>query len=131
MLSKDQKQEVQRRLENWARWRYTGDVGPGGLSPFPAYNLVNISSARAARSTVPTLSGEAEDMDKLLRKMPPRLVRPLTMHYLWNGTPKWKAMRCKCSPRHFYRLVEHAESVFNRLCYPLPRVQPQPLVKVA
>lgn len=118
MLTKEQRREIQRKLENWALWYYGKRETGASLSPFPAYNLVNPFSPRASGNGIVVLPGEGEDTDRLLRKMPPRLVKVLTVYYLWNGTKKWKAKRCKVAPATFYRLLSSAERAFNRLCYP-------------
>lgn len=126
ILSKEQKREVARRLENWARWHWGGNTiaaalaRSAGLSPFPAYNLVNAYSARDVSSNIPMLMGEGEDTDRVMRRMHPELVKALIVHYLSRATPRDRARRCKVrSVRTYYRRVERAEAVFNRLCYPL------------
>lgn len=120
-LTKEQKREIARRMENWGRWYYGGvhvlSIGSQG-SPFPAYRLVSDDSPRAESSKIPVLMGEAEDTDKALRKMPPELTKALIVHVLSKGTPRSRATRCRCrSVRTYYRRVERAEVVLNRLIY--------------
>jgi hypothetical protein len=122
MLTKEQKREIARRIENWGRWYYGGvhvlAVG-SDQSPFPAYRLSSDDSPRAESRKIPVLMGEAEDTDRVLRGMHPELAKALKIHYLSKGTPKAKALRCKCRiVRTYYRRVERAEQMFNRLCYP-------------
>jgi len=115
MLTKEQKREIARRIENWSRW-YWGS-GSEERSPFPAYNLVNIHSPRDSSGNIPVLAGEAEDTDRVLRGMRPEHVKALIMNYLSRGTPKQRAARCKCKKTVYYIRVQRAEIVFNRLCY--------------
>jgi len=118
ILTKEQRREVGRRIENWARWYWGGGRGGGG-SPFPAYNLVNALSARKSTHSIPIMVGEAEDTDHFMRGMNPELTKALIVHYLSRGTPKSRARRCRCKVvRTYYRRVERAEEVFNRLCFP-------------
>lgn len=118
ILTKEQKREIARRLENWARWYWGGGRGGGG-SPFPAYNLVNALSPRAASHSIPIMVGEAEDTDRFMRRMPPELVKALIICYLSRGTPKSLARRCRClTVRTYQRRVERAAAVFLRMCYP-------------
>jgi hypothetical protein len=126
-LTKEQKREVARRIENWARWyfgRKNVNVARPHLSPFPAYNLVNAFSPRDPDELkyIPVLSGEAEDTDRIMRGMYPELVKALIVYYLSRGTPKSKARRCKCKTvRTYERRVERAGTVFLRFCYPRQR----------
>ncbi len=117
MLTKEQKREIARRLENWGRW-YWGADGTRARSPFPAYNLVGAFCTLDATSKIPLLMGEAEDTDLILRGMHPDHVKALIVNYLSRGTPKQHAARCKCRKSMYYRRVARAEIVFNRLCYP-------------
>lgn len=121
ILSKEQKREIARRIENWARWYWGGGRGGGG-SPFPAYNLVNVLSPRASSHSIPIMIGEAEDTDRIMRGMHPELVKALIVHCLSRGTPKNRARRCKCKVvRTYERRVERAGTVFLRFCYPRQR----------
>lgn len=117
ILNKEQKREVARRIENWARWYWGGGRGGGG-SPFPAYNLVNALSVRESSHSIPIMIGEAEDTDRIMRGMNPELYKALIIHYLSRGTPKDRARRCRCKVvRTYYRRVERAEEVFNKLYF--------------
>jgi hypothetical protein len=127
MLSKEQKREIARRLENWGRWYYGGvhvlAVG-SDQSPFPAYRLAADDGPRSESRKIPVLMGEAQDTDRVLRSMHPELTKALKVHHLSKGTPKAKARRCRCRVvSTYYRRVERAELVFNRLCYPKPKQQ--------
>ena len=116
-LTKEQKREVARRIENWARWYWGGGRGSGG-SPFPAYNLVNVLSPRESSHSIPIMIGEAEDTDRIMRGMESKLYKALIVHYLSSGTPKSRARRCRCNNVRMYdRRVLHAEAVFHRFCY--------------
>jgi hypothetical protein len=122
-LTKEQKREIARRIENWGRWYYGKvnvlNVG-SKIAAFPAYRLANDDSPRDEVRRIPMLMGEAEDTWRILRKMHPVLKKALEVHVLSRGTPKSLARRCRCkSVRTYYRRVEHAEVVFNRLCFPL------------
>jgi hypothetical protein len=121
MLTKEQKREIARRLENWGRWYYGGvkvlEIG-GKISPFPAYRLTSDDSPRDEVRRIPILMGEAEDTWRILRSMQPDLSKALRFHHLSKGTPKAKAHRCGCKAvSTYYHRVERAERVFNRLCF--------------
>jgi hypothetical protein len=120
-LSNEQKREIARRLENWGRWHWGGNSmsASGARSPFPAYNLVNIDSARAENRNIPVLMGEGEDTDRILRSMHSEFVKVLIVHHLSRATPRDRARRCKVrSIRTYYRRVARAEEIFNGLCFP-------------
>jgi len=118
ILSKEQKREIARRIENWSRWYWGGGRGGGG-SPFPAYNLVNTLSMRESSHSIPIMIGEAEDTDHIMRRMHPEHTKALIVHHLSRGTPRNKARQCKCKTvRTLERRVERARTVFLRFCYP-------------
>lgn len=118
-LSKEQKREIARRLENWALWYWRGRVGPRGPGPSPAYNLVNVISPRDQENNNLVISGEAEDTDRILREMEPKIAEALTVHYTTPSTwtPRARATRCRCSMATYYRRVERAERAFHKLFY--------------
>jgi hypothetical protein len=122
-LTKEQRREIARRLENWACWYMQGGVGPRKIqgAPFPAYNLVNIAGQDDRNNLI--IVGDAEDTDRIVRSMHPDHVRALVVHYIWSSTltPKARAQACKTSVRTYYRRVARAEIVFNRLCFPRQR----------
>lgn len=125
ILTKEQKREIARRVENWGRWYYGKvnvlNVG-SQISPFPAYRLSSNDSPRDEVRKIPVLMGEAEDTWRILRRMHPELRKALEVHTLSRGTPKALARRCRCKiVRTYYRRVEKAEVVFNRLCFPRQR----------
>lgn len=121
MLTSEQKDEVRRKIENWGRWRHSGKVGPRGITgePYPAYRLVVISDARSDDRNNLILSGEAEDTDRILRKMEPKIRQALEIHYLApaSWTPRIRARACRCHVGTYYRRVEKGCRVFIQLCY--------------
>lgn len=84
--------EIDRLLENWARWKITGSSHGRSLSPYPIYNLA-IIDRQARRDYVPILNGEAEDIDAIIKDLPPRYARAINEYYLWTGTIDHKARR--------------------------------------
>lgn len=127
ILTKEQKREVARRIENWAQWCNSGRVGPRKIvgAPFPAYNLVNIAGSGSDDRNNLIVVGDAEDTDRMLRGMHPDHVKALIVHYVWSATltPKARARACKTSVRTYYRRVTRAEEIFNRLCFPRQRAE--------
>lgn len=119
ILNKDQKREIARRMENWALWYWRGRVGPRAPGPSPAYNLVNVLSTQDQENNNLVISGEAEDTDRVLRGMEPKIVEALTVHYTVQSTwtPRARATRCRCGVATFYRRVERGELIFHNLCY--------------
>jgi hypothetical protein len=80
---------------------------------------VNVGSTRAEEHDNLVISGEAEDTDRILRKMHPVHKRALEVFYLSKKSlPRTLASLCRCSVAQFYRRVRRAEVIFNRLCYP-------------
>lgn len=126
ILSKEQKREVARRIENWALWYWRGSVGPRAPGPSPAYNLVNALSPRDQENNNLVISGEAEDTDRILRRMEPKITEALTVHHTAPSTwtPSARAKRCRCHVATYYRRVERAEWIFHRQWYSARRVTP-------
>ena len=126
ILSKEQKREVARRIENWAQWWNSGRVGPRRIAgaPFPAYNIVNIAGRGDDRNNL-IVVGDAENTDRILRGMHPDHGRALMVHHVWSATltPRARARACKTSVPTYYRRVRRAEEVFNRLCFPRQRAE--------
>ncbi len=106
MPANNQDPDLERKLENWARWRL-GDFRQGAISPFPAYNL-GPRPPRAAPD-VPLLGGEAMDIEEIVNKhLQPRHQHVIVINYLWAWlTQEKKAQRCGVSINTFKaRLVD-------------------------
>ena len=119
LVTPEQKRDIERRLSNWSLWYSRGRVGPRPPGPSPCYNLVNAFRPRDQENNNLVISGEAEDTDKILRSMEPKICQALTIHYTAPSTwtPKIRAKRCKCHVGTYYRRVERGEFIFNRMCY--------------
>ncbi|MDA8095574.1 MAG: hypothetical protein M0T84_17035 [Betaproteobacteria bacterium] len=90
--------DLERMLENWARWKFSPGVGRAG-SPFPIYNL----GPKPPRygNTMPVINGEAIDMDSAINSLQDRYKRALAIQYLWGDDQESKAKRCGCCVRTF------------------------------
>lgn len=85
-------EEIERMLNNWALWVFSGRSSISSISPYPAYNLA--PPPPRSGSTMPILSGEAEELDKIIQGIDQRLGRAIAVFYLWNDTQEQKAKRC-------------------------------------
>jgi hypothetical protein len=124
LVTPEQRREIARRLENWSLWFHRGRVGPRPPGPAPAYRMVNIVAWKPEEQNNLILSGEAEDTDRILRSMEPKIAKAIVIHYTAPSTwtPKIRAKACRCHVGTYYRRVEKAETTFWRLCY--RRAQP-------
>jgi hypothetical protein len=119
LVTPEQRLEIARRLENWSLWYWRGRVGPRPPGPSPAYNLVNAFSPRDQENNNLVISGEAEDTDRILRSMEPKIAKAMIVHHTAPATwtSRVRAKECRCTRSVYYRRVEKGERVFLRLCY--------------
>lgn len=101
--------EIERMLENWARWKVSGGWnGAGSISSL--YDM----GPRSPRSgnVIPILNGEAEDMDRIIEGLEDvRLKRVIVIQYQWGGAQETKARRCGCCVNTFKARLEKAQQM--------------------
>jgi hypothetical protein len=101
--------EIERMLENWARWKVSGGWG-GANTVSSLYNL----GPRSPRSgnVIPILNGEAEDLDRIIEGLADvRLKRVIVIQYQWGGAQEGKARRCGCCVNTFKARLEKAKQM--------------------
>jgi hypothetical protein len=108
VLSKADKEEIKRLLQNWLLWTQGGRGG--SISPFPAYNLS--PPGRRSAAVMPVLILDAEDVDVVLRDMPGYWRRILVDAYFASGGAEVLARRLKVSRATYWRRVDEAHGVF-------------------
>lgn len=110
--------DMVRLLQNWARWVVSGG-GASSRSPYPAYNLS--PPGPRAGSIIPTLSGEAEDVDHIIGELSMRYQQPLRMHYIWpNTADRANARRCNCCLNTYKSRLDEAHRLFAAAWYARP-----------
>ena len=88
-------EEVERRLQNWARWKMGG--GSGGLG-FAGVQLTSDTSRAGYREAViPTMDCEAEETDRAIGTLPSELRRTLEVVYLDGDGMASKAKKLACT----------------------------------
>lgn len=119
-MKKKWNDEIVRVLENWAMW-LSGSLSTG-ISPYPAYRLS--APGPRAGNIIPILSGEAEDADRIIARLPVRYQHPLRMHYCWPGrSDRSKAASCNCSINTYKTRLDDAHYMFAREWYERTRMQ--------
>ena len=77
--------EMDRRLNNWARWRVGMSSGGLGYASV-CYEDVVDKSRDDAQAKIPTLSVEAEETDRAIKLLPSELKRTIEVVYLEGST---------------------------------------------
>lgn len=114
MNSKHWPVDIVRMLENWARWM--AQDGKSSRSPYPAYNLE--PPGKRAGSVMPTLNGEAEDVDAVIVTLPMDNQKALRMNYGWpNRANHINAKACGCSLSTYRRRLDEAHRLFASAYY--------------
>jgi hypothetical protein len=106
--------EIVRLLNNWAMWQAGGSNG--GESSFPAYRLA--APGPRFGNVMPVLSGEAEDVNKVILTLQVRYQQPLRMHYCWPGrSDRSKALACNCCLNTYKSRLDDAHYLFAQAWY--------------
>lgn len=99
-------EDIERRLLNWARWRF--GAGSGGLG-YATVNLVGVGGRDNVREAIiPTVDCEAEETDQAVFALPGELRATLEVVYLQGGTMATKARRLCCSEPTIYSRIDRA-----------------------
>lgn len=101
--------EIERMLENWARWKVSG--GWGGANTISSLYHLGPRSPRSG-NVIPILNGEAEDMDRIIEGLADvRLKRAIVIQYQWGGAQETKARRCGCCVNTFKDRLDKAKQM--------------------
>lgn len=111
-MARDVDEELERLLRNWAAWRMGAERG-GGIPPSPAYSLVPPSPRYESR--VPVLSGDAEEVDRIVVGPPGldvKLREVLEVHYMQAEQPiRARVAACGCANETYYNRLEQARAL--------------------
>jgi hypothetical protein len=106
--------DIVRMLENWARWVLQD--GGSSRSPYPAYNLE--PPGKRAGSVMPTLNGEAEDVDAVMVTLPMQNQEAMRVNYFWpNRADHTNAKTCSCSLSTYRRRLDEGHRLFASAWY--------------
>ena len=103
--------DYERRMNNWRMWRLSERRSIGG-SPFPVYNLT--PRPPRGENVMPILVGEAEETEKAVMNLLPRLRRVVEVWFLAKGSvnQKRKMLRCR-REKMFELLVEARDAILQ------------------
>lgn len=105
-------------LNDWALWR-KGARGrsAGGISPFPAYNLVGRGGSGHGDNGPPLLSYvpidelRCAEVDRCVCALQPLLRQAVEEFYTRIGTTEQAARRCQCSRMTLHRRIDQAHNL--------------------
>ena len=114
MNSKQWPVDIVRMLENWARW--VAQDGGSSRSPYPAYNLE--PPGKRAGSVLPTLNGEAEDVDAVMVTLPMDYQKVMRINYQRpNRADRMNAKDCGCALNTYKRRLDEGHKLFASAWY--------------
>jgi len=105
--------DIERRLQNWARWRL------GGLRSVLGYASVDLSDPTAgcdawdAQPVIPTLDCEASEMQSAVMALDSVLRATVEAVYLGPGGMRQKARRLCCSEATIHARIDRAHRVIS------------------
>lgn len=100
--------EYERRMNNWALWRVSERRSFGG-SPFPVYNLT--PRPPRGENIMPILGGEAEETDRAVSALPPKLRRAVEVWFLSGGSIDQKRKMLRCRRERMFEILRQARAV--------------------
>lgn len=100
-------EEIERRLQNWARWRLCCTGSPLG---FAGVDLENADMPRDpyAQAPIPTNDIEASETEEAVRQLPDELFQTLVVFYIGAGSQVKKARHLGITERGMRARVEQA-----------------------
>lgn len=88
-------EDIERRLQNWARWKH--GAGSGGLG-YGGGGFDGVASgSRYREAVIPTVDCEASDTDQAVQSLETRLRVTLHQVYLTGDSPAIDAARLGCT----------------------------------
>jgi hypothetical protein len=106
-------EEIERRLQNWARWRLSLQAGSMG------YAGVDLESAGMPRSgydtpaAIPTHDVEASETEDAVKSLPELLWQTLVVFYVGAGSLAKKARHLDISERALHARVEQSHRLLS------------------
>ena len=100
--------EYERRMNNWALWRVSERRSFGG-SPFPVYNLT--PRPPRGENIMPILGGEAEETDRAVGALPPKLRRAVQVWFLTGGSIDQKRKMLRCRRERMFEILGQARAL--------------------
>jgi len=121
--------DIERRLQNWARWKTSSGGGSLGYARVQLASDTSREGYREAR--IPTLDCEAEETDRAVLALPSELRRTVELYYLGGGPMRRKAEILCCTERAVHARIERAHQVIQSWVQDLERARRQERARVA
>lgn len=99
-------EELERRCQNWARWRE--GAGGGGLGYGGGGWRVESGSGGYRTATVPTSDVEAEQTNRAIEALQSSLRRTVEVYYLGTGTMEERCQQLQISRATIYVRIDRA-----------------------
>ncbi|MGC4075433.1 MAG: hypothetical protein QM702_00045 [Rubrivivax sp.] len=106
-------EEIERRLNNWARWRLSLGCGATGYATVDL-SRVGEGGQTYEGPTIPTWGPEAADTDKAILLLPAELKRTVEVVYLGAGSLPKKARQLCITERSVHGRIEQAHVLLRR-----------------
>ncbi len=103
--------EIERRLENWSRWKQGG--GLGGLGYASVQLNGESERARFREAVIPTVDCEAEETDRAVAGLESTLRRTVEVFYLEPEGYEAKARYLCIGVAGMYRRLERAHALLH------------------
>lgn len=104
-------EDIERRLENWSRWKLGGQSGGMGYAR-PSLNTES-TGARYRQAIIPTSDCEAEETDQAVMALEEELQRTVATWYLEPEGPGPKAALLGIGVPGLYRRIERAHALID------------------
>ena len=101
-------EDIERRLQNWGRWKHGAGAGGLGYAKV-SFEVEVVDCDRELESVVPTINVEAEVTDRAIMTLASELRATVEVVYVLGGTMAAKARRLACTERTIYGRVERAK----------------------
>lgn len=106
-------EEIERRLNNWARWR-AGMHNPLGYAAVDLTAIAVGQGDRYREASIPVMGAEAAETDEGIRTLPSELRRTIEVQYLEGGSVAKKARKLCCAEATLYARIDQAHRLLRR-----------------
>jgi DNA-directed RNA polymerase specialized sigma24 family protein len=103
---------MERRLNNWARWRLSQGRGALGFAHVDLSKFEELQSPHDGPA-IPTWSVEASETDDAVMKLPSELRRTVEIHYLGAGSQPKKAAQLCVTERTMRLRIQRAHQLLG------------------
>lgn len=100
---------VERRLQNWSRWKLNSGSGPLGFAAVDLSNPTPEVRDPFAEAAIPTLAVEASETDDAVQRLPGELKATLLEFYTGRGGLADHLRRLVCAKATLYARLERAD----------------------